>query len=126
LLVEHGVLTEGALERALAYQEDAGGRLGDILIEQGLVSRPLLAKALAKQSGAVLDEERGFGSGLRARVERRHLERLGLEAGRVDAINGLDGVVGRGAFSAQQERRGGQRRAQSDRREATTKSRARP
>jgi hypothetical protein len=126
LLIEHGVLTEGALERALAYQGHAGGRLGEILIEQGSVSRPLLAKALAKQSGVVLDEERGFGSGLRALLERRHLERLGLDAGQVDSINGLDGVVGRGAFSVQQECRGGERRAQSDRRKATIKSRARP
>jgi hypothetical protein len=126
LLIDHGVLTEGALERALAYQGHAGGRLGEILIEQGSVSRPLLAKALAKQFGTVLDEERGFGSGLRALVERRHLERLGLDVGQIDPINGLDGVVGRGALSAQQERRGAERRAQSDRRKATTESMARP
>lgn len=126
MLIEYGVLTEDALERALAYQGHAGGRLGEILIEQGSVSRPLLAKALAKQSGVVLDEERGFGSGLRALVERRHLERLGLDTRQVDPINGLDEVAGRSAFSAQQERRGGERRARSDRRKATAKSRARP
>jgi hypothetical protein len=126
LLIEHGVLTKDALERALAYQAHAGGRLGEILIEQGSVSRPLLAKALAEQSGVVLEEERGFGSGLRAQVERRHLERLGLDAVQVDPIHGLDGVVGRRAFSAQQERRGGERRGQSDRRKAITTSRVRP
>jgi hypothetical protein len=49
LLVDGGVLTRGQLGDALRYQEQAGGRLGTNLLELGLVDEKTLAAALAKQ-----------------------------------------------------------------------------
>ena len=47
LLVEQGALDETAMTEALAVQVEDGKRLGEILLERDLVSRPLLARALA-------------------------------------------------------------------------------
>jgi hypothetical protein len=79
LLVEHGAVRADDVELALNTQLETGKRLGDTLVELGLVSRPALARALAGQSGVELEEERGFGMGLRARIEGWHLARRGLE-----------------------------------------------
>ena len=49
-LVERGVLTHDALDDALAEQERSGGRLGDILLARGLVDRSDLSLALAHQN----------------------------------------------------------------------------
>ena len=49
-LVERGVLTHDALDDALAEQERSGGRLGDILLARGLVDRADLSLALAHQN----------------------------------------------------------------------------
>jgi len=46
-------------------------RLGCVL-ERGVLSGPALTRALARQHGVELEEEAGFGSGLRAEIERRH------------------------------------------------------
>jgi cellulose synthase (UDP-forming) len=48
-LVERGVLTRDALDDALADQERSGGRLGDILLARGLVDSADLSLALAHQ-----------------------------------------------------------------------------
>ena len=78
-IVSHLAITERKqLEQALAEQKRVGGRLGEILVARGKVSRPLLDRLLARQSGVALEVERGFGSGLRSVIERRHLERAGL------------------------------------------------
>jgi hypothetical protein len=37
-----------------------------------VICRPELDRAIAGQTGLDLDEEAGFGSGLRAAIERRH------------------------------------------------------
>ena len=74
LLVDKGLLTEERLEEALAAQAKTEGRLGDTLVELGYVSRSSLARALAEQYGMELTVETGFGSGLQARIERRHDE----------------------------------------------------
>jgi hypothetical protein len=79
LLVEHGAVRLDDVLRALNLQIETGKRLGDTLIELGLVSRPALARALATQSGVELDEECGFGAGLRTRIEYWHLARRGLD-----------------------------------------------
>lgn len=50
-LLEVGALTPVALNRALNVQKSSGGRLGTVLLEQGLVSEQTLARALAKVSG---------------------------------------------------------------------------
>ena len=72
VLVEQGAVDDGEIEFALRTQVETGERLGKILVDLGLVCRPALARALAGQSGVELREERGFGTGLRARIERRH------------------------------------------------------
>jgi hypothetical protein len=72
LLVEQGLLREDELELALAKQASTGGRLGEAIVELGFVSRPALTRALADQYGIELTIEKGFGTGLRAEIERRH------------------------------------------------------
>jgi hypothetical protein len=72
VLVEQGAVDDGEFEFALRTQLETGERLGTILVDLGLVCRPALARALAGQSGVELGEERGFGTGLRAQIERRH------------------------------------------------------
>jgi len=78
LLLEQGAVRDDELELALRAQSHNGERLGEILIELELLSRPALERAVASQSGIELEQERGFGSGLRAEIERRHRGRRGL------------------------------------------------
>lgn len=75
LLVEHGLLSEDELERALARQAVSGKRLGETIVELGFVSHPTLARALAEQYGIELKAESGFGTGLRAKIEGHHERR---------------------------------------------------
>jgi hypothetical protein len=72
LLVEQGLLSEDELERALEAQASTGRRLGETIVELGFVSHPALSRALAAQYGIELKAETGFGTGLRAEIERRH------------------------------------------------------
>jgi hypothetical protein len=72
VLVEQGLLTGDELERALAQQQTTGRRLGETIVELGFVSSPDLASALATQYGIELTMETGFGTGLRAEIQRRH------------------------------------------------------
>jgi DNA repair exonuclease SbcCD ATPase subunit len=72
LLVEQGLLTDGELERALTRQQQTGKRLGETIVELGFVSSPELSNALAAQYGIELTTETGFGTGLRAQIQRRH------------------------------------------------------
>jgi hypothetical protein len=75
LLVEKGLLTSEELEDALAAQQTTGKRLGQILVDRGHLSGPTLTNALAEQYGIELKTEEGFGTGLRAEIERRHTTR---------------------------------------------------
>ena len=72
LLVEQGLLTDDELERALAEQQTTGQRLGETIVKLGFVSGPELASALAAQYGIELTTEKGFGTGLRSEIQRRH------------------------------------------------------
>jgi hypothetical protein len=72
LLVEQGLLSDDELERALEAQASTGQRLGETIVELGFVSHPALSRALAAQYGIELKGETGFGTGLRAEIERRH------------------------------------------------------
>jgi hypothetical protein len=72
VLVEQGVVGDGEIEHALSAQATTGEQLGEILVGLGLICRPELDRALAEQSKVALDEEAGFGSGLRAAIERTH------------------------------------------------------
>lgn len=49
ILVEAGVLTEQALKSALARQQETGRYLGQVLEEYGIVSEENIARALARQ-----------------------------------------------------------------------------
>ena len=72
LLVAKELITKDELDRALAEQADTGRLLGAILVERGFVSGPALAIALAEQHGVELNQERGFGTGLWAEIDKRH------------------------------------------------------
>lgn len=51
LLVEAGAITEDQLQQALAVQKETGGRLGNVIMEQGFISRELLITVLTTQMG---------------------------------------------------------------------------
>jgi hypothetical protein len=80
VLLEQGAVRDDDLELALKAQTENGALLGEILVDLNLVSRPDLHRAVAGQSGVELEEERGYGFGLRAEIERRHRGRRGLLA----------------------------------------------
>jgi hypothetical protein len=81
LLLSEGVLSPEELAEALAAQKKTRPRkpLGELLITRGLVSPPLLVRLLAQQCQLELEEETGFGTGLRGAIERRHAERARTE-----------------------------------------------
>jgi len=72
VLVSHGLVDGGEIDEALLAQAESGRQLGEILVDRGAICRPELDRAIAGQSGLDLAEEAGFGSGLRAQIERRH------------------------------------------------------
>jgi hypothetical protein len=72
LLLAKELITKDELDRALSEQADTGRLLGAILVERGFVSGPALAIALADQHGVELSPERGFGTGLWAKIDKRH------------------------------------------------------
>jgi type IV pilus assembly protein PilB len=51
VLVEEGILTPEQLSRALAEQRSRGQMLGEMLVEQGVVSPAILIRVLARQFG---------------------------------------------------------------------------
>src|SRR6266550_2113813 len=71
LLVDEGLLTPEQLEEALENQVTTGRRLGEIAVELGFVSHLALSRVLSAQYGVELKGETGFGTGLRAELERR-------------------------------------------------------
>jgi hypothetical protein len=75
VLIEAGLISEEELAEALAEQTQTGRLLGEILIARRLVSSPILAQALAVQAGTELVVEQGFGAGLWARIEQQHPSR---------------------------------------------------
>jgi hypothetical protein len=77
LLVSEGMLSPGELEDALAAQRETRPQkpLGELLLASGVVSPPLLVRLLARQCQVQLEEDTGFGTGLRRAIEERHTER---------------------------------------------------
>ncbi|MDI6759079.1 MAG: hypothetical protein QMD94_05360 [Candidatus Omnitrophota bacterium] len=51
LLIERGIINQGQLEMALASQKERGGLIGEILIELGLAKEEEIAHALTAQYG---------------------------------------------------------------------------
>ena len=80
VLVAQGVVDGSDVDKALSVQTDSGERLGETLLELGLICRPELDRAVAQQAGTELDEEIGYGTGLRAAIERRHRYRRDFQA----------------------------------------------
>ena len=76
LLVAHELITEDELAEALAEQRETKPKrlLGEIVLRRGLVSAPTLVRLLATQCQLELEEEKGFGTGLRRAIELRHQE----------------------------------------------------
>jgi type IV pilus assembly protein PilB len=76
LLLAHDLLTEEELAEALAEQRKGRPKLqlGEILLRRGVVSAPTLVRLLAAQCQLDLEEEKGFGTGLRRAIELRHRE----------------------------------------------------
>ncbi|HEU4385268.1 MAG TPA: HEAT repeat domain-containing protein [Anaeromyxobacteraceae bacterium] len=87
LLVEEGLVSEGALERARARQDEAGGALDTALLELGLVEERILAEALASAAGlpaapasALLDPDLRARRAFPSKVAERHgMVPFGLE-----------------------------------------------
>lgn len=72
VLIAEGAVDSTDVDGALTAQAETGRPLGEALIDLGLICRPELDRAVARQSGVVLDVEAGYGTGLRAAIERRH------------------------------------------------------
>ncbi len=49
IFVERGLISEDQLRHALAYQGETGGRLGEILVELGFITRIALAGVITEQ-----------------------------------------------------------------------------
>lgn len=72
VLVAERAVDEADVYQALREQIETREPLGEILVGLGLICRPQLDRALARQAGRKLDERTGFGTGLRGEIERRH------------------------------------------------------
>ncbi len=57
LLVKEGLVDETQLEKALAHQRDEGGKIGEILIEQGAITADDLYPVLSRQLGVRYERE---------------------------------------------------------------------
>ena len=51
LLVEAGAITEEQLQEALAKQKEEGGRIGNVIMDMGFISRELLITVVTTQMG---------------------------------------------------------------------------
>ena len=68
LLVEQGLVSPEDLERALVEQTRTGRMLGEYFVEAELVSVEQLTNVLLQQCGVDLSTDTGFGSGLRDKL----------------------------------------------------------
>ena len=74
LLIEAGLLNGAQLDEALAEQEDSGRMLGEILVDRRYVPMITLVNLLAEQLHGRLDQADGFGTGLRTTLEEKLLD----------------------------------------------------
>ncbi len=51
LLIERGIINQGQLNTALGFQKDKGGLIGEILVELGFIKEEEIAHALTVQYG---------------------------------------------------------------------------
>jgi hypothetical protein len=81
VLVADRAVDESGVYCALREQIETREPIGEILLGLGLICRPQLDRALARQAGVDLPERTGFGTGLRVEIERRHeIRRLLFDA----------------------------------------------
>ena len=71
MLVDRGLLDEQQLEDVLREQERTGRPLGEIVRTRYFLSASEIGDVLAEQRQLELEMDRGFGSGLRAGIDRR-------------------------------------------------------
>jgi hypothetical protein len=57
MLVENGVITQDQLNKALEVQHSEGGLIGIILVSQGIISEQRLVEYLAMQAKIVTNSE---------------------------------------------------------------------
>jgi hypothetical protein len=57
MLVENGVITQDQLNKALEVQHSEGGLIGIILVSQGIISEQKLVEYLAMQAKIVANSE---------------------------------------------------------------------
>ena len=57
MLVENGVITQEQLDKALEVQQSEGGLIGIILVSQGIISERKLVEYLAMQAKIVANSE---------------------------------------------------------------------
>jgi hypothetical protein len=80
VLIAQGAVDDADVDEALTAQTETGKHVGETLVDLGLICRSELDRAVARQSGVVLHERAGFGTGLRAAIERRHRNRREFSA----------------------------------------------
>ena len=71
ILIEWGLLSDAQLQAALAEQQASGKRLGEVLVDSGIVPREVLVSVLLEQCGLEEETQQGFGSGLLSELRRR-------------------------------------------------------
>jgi len=54
ILLQEGVINQGQLDEALLLQKEEGGHLGAILVKKGYVNPGLMAEFLARQTADVI------------------------------------------------------------------------
>jgi hypothetical protein len=70
VLLRDGYITDEDINHALAEQAKSGKLIGEILVERGAVSRPIVVRALEEQAGGPGVAEGTFFTGLRDAIAR--------------------------------------------------------
>jgi hypothetical protein len=70
VLRRQGYVSDEDINRALAEQAKSGKLIGEILVEHGVVSGPVVSRALEAQNGVEPEAESGLFSGLRDALAR--------------------------------------------------------
>ncbi len=63
VLLQHGVVNADQLAVALAEQQQTGRPLGEIIVERGFAPGPIVAQAIATQRGGMVKTEYGYATG---------------------------------------------------------------
>ena len=66
VLLQHGVVNADQLALALAEQQQTGRPLGEIIVERGFAPGAMVAQALATQRGGMVKTEYGYATGFQA------------------------------------------------------------